>query len=118
MKHFAAILVVVLLAVPPSPTTVKEVERLQNATTVLKEILGMPESIPKDLLDRAECMIVFPSVKKVAVGVGGSYGRGAIVCRTGDRFDGNGARRRCSRSRAAASAFNSVDRRPTSCCWS
>ena len=88
MKHPAAILVVVLLATPAFADDAKEVERLQNATTVLKEILGMPESIPKDLLDRAECMIVFPSVKKVAVGVGGSYGRGAIVCRTGDRFDG------------------------------
>jgi lipid-binding SYLF domain-containing protein len=88
VKHPAAILVVVLLATPAFADDAKEVERLQNATTVLKEILGMPESIPKDLLDRAECMIVFPSVKKVAVGVGGSYGRGAIVCRTGDRFDG------------------------------
>jgi lipid-binding SYLF domain-containing protein len=88
VKHPAAILVVVLLATPAFADDAKEVERLQNATTVLKEILRMPESIPKDLLDRAECMIVFPSVKKVAVGVGGSYGRGAIVCRTGDRFDG------------------------------
>jgi lipid-binding SYLF domain-containing protein len=88
VKHPAAILVVVLLATPAFADDAKEVERLQNATTVLKEILGMPESIPKDLLDRAECVIVFPSVKKVAVGVGGSYGRGAIVCRAGDRFDG------------------------------
>lgn len=103
MKHFAGILVFVLLAGTAfanddreanrlqNATTVndaKEAERLQNAATVLREILGMPESIPKDLLDRAECVIVFPSVKKVAVGVGGSYGRGVIVCRTGDRFDG------------------------------
>ena len=88
MKHLTVILCVVLLAGPAFADDAKEVERLRNATTVLKEILGMPESIPKDLLDRAECMIVFPSVKKVAVGVGGSYGRGAIVCRTGDRFDG------------------------------
>jgi lipid-binding SYLF domain-containing protein len=105
VKHPAAILVVVLLATPAFADDAKEVERLQNATTVLKEILGMPESIPKDLLDRAECMIVFPSVKKVAVGVGGTV---SMV---------NGARRRCSRSRAGASAFNSVDRRPISCCW-
>ena len=48
----------------------------------------MPDDIPKDLLDRAECVIVFPSVKKVAVGVGGSYGRGAIVCRSGAQYDG------------------------------
>ena len=66
----------------------KENERLQNSTTVLKEILGMPDSIPKDLLDRAECVIVIPSVKKFAVGVGGSYGRGVMECRGGQAFDG------------------------------
>src|SRR6266545_4640937 len=66
----------------------KELDRLQNSTTVLKEILGIPDNIPKDLLDRAECVIVFPSVKKVAVGVGGSYGRGVMTCRGGTAFDG------------------------------
>ena len=65
-----------------------ERDRLRNCATVLKEIFGMPDSIPKDLLDRAECVIVFPSVKKVAVGVGGSYGKGAIACRSGEEFDG------------------------------
>ncbi len=66
----------------------KETDRLANAATVMKEILGMPDGIPKDLLDRAECVIVFPSVKKFAMGVGGSYGRGAMSCRTGASFDG------------------------------
>jgi lipid-binding SYLF domain-containing protein len=66
----------------------KELDRLQNSTTVLKEILGIPDDIPKDLLDRAECVIVFPSVKKLAVGVGGSYGRGVMLCRGGASFDG------------------------------
>jgi lipid-binding SYLF domain-containing protein len=66
----------------------KESERLADAALVLKEIFGMPDSIPQDLLDRAECAIVFPSVIKVAVGIGGSYGRGAIVCRTGAAYDG------------------------------
>jgi len=66
----------------------KETDRLQNAAVVLKEIFGMPDAIPQDLLDRAECAIVFPSVKKVAVGIGGSYGRGAIMCRGGESFDG------------------------------
>jgi lipid-binding SYLF domain-containing protein len=68
--------------------TEKESDRLQNAATVLKEIFGMPDSIPQDLLDKAECVIVFPSVKKVALGVGGSYGRGVISCRTGATYDG------------------------------
>jgi lipid-binding SYLF domain-containing protein len=66
----------------------KETDRLQNAATVLKEIFGMPDGIPQELLDKAECAIVFPSVKKVALGIGGSYGRGAISCREGDSFDG------------------------------
>jgi lipid-binding SYLF domain-containing protein len=66
----------------------KETDRLSSAAMVMKEILGMPDGIPKDLLDRAECVIVFPSVKKFAMGVGGSYGRGAMACRTGASFDG------------------------------
>src|SRR4029450_1528083 len=67
----------------------KEVDRLQNSATVMKEILGMPDSIPKDLLDRAECVIVIPSVKKIAVGIGGSYGRGVRACRGAQAFDGS-----------------------------
>src|SRR5580765_7394064 len=66
----------------------REVDRLQNSAIVMKEILGMPDSIPKDLLDKAECVIVVPSVKKFAVGVGGSYGRGVMTCRSGQAFDG------------------------------
>jgi lipid-binding SYLF domain-containing protein len=66
----------------------KQEDRLRNCATVLKEILDVPDDIPQDLLDRAECVLVFPSVKKVAVGVGGSYGRGAISCRTGESYEG------------------------------
>jgi lipid-binding SYLF domain-containing protein len=66
----------------------KEGDRLQNSASVMKEILGMPDSIPKDLLDRSECVIVVPSVKKFALGVGGSYGRGLMTCRSGQTFDG------------------------------
>jgi lipid-binding SYLF domain-containing protein len=65
-----------------------EDNRLRESATVLKEIFGMPDGIPSDLLDRAECVIVFPSVKKVAIGVGGSYGRGVISCRSGATYDG------------------------------
>jgi SH3 domain-containing YSC84-like protein 1 len=65
----------------------KEEDRLRAAGTVVKEILDMPD-VPGDMLHRAECVIVFPAVKKVAVGVGGSYGRGAMSCRTGDDFQG------------------------------
>ena len=80
------LLAVSLFSAPMGAET--EGDRLRNCATVLKEIFGMPDSIPKDLLDRAECVIVFPSVKKIAVGIGGSYGRGAIACRGGENFEG------------------------------
>jgi SH3 domain-containing YSC84-like protein 1 len=66
----------------------KEVDRVKDAGTVLKEILNIPDDIPKDLLDDAECVIVLPSVVKLAIGIGGSYGRGVMVCRTGEHFTG------------------------------
>ncbi len=92
-KAVRRIVLVGILAVLPCATAMaqaahKEVDRLQNSATVMKEILAMPDSIPKDLLDRSECVIVVPSVKKVAVGVGGSYGRGLMTCRGGQSFDG------------------------------
>ena len=66
----------------------KEQDRLEHAGVVMQEILDVPENIPHDLLTKAECVIVIPSMTKVALGVGGSYGRGAMVCRTGEDFMG------------------------------
>ena len=66
----------------------KEQGRLENAGLVMEEILNLPDSIPHDLLNNAECIIVVPSTTKVAIGIGGSYGRGAMVCRSGASFDG------------------------------
>ena len=66
----------------------KEQERLENSGTVLQEVMNIPDNIPQDLLEKAECVIVFPSVLKAAFIVGGSYGRGAMVCRTGEHFNG------------------------------
>src|SRR5467141_447946 len=66
----------------------KDDERLRNSGTVLKEILDVPDSIPQDLLDKADCVVVFPSVLKAAFIVGGSYGRGAMSCRKGENFMG------------------------------
>jgi len=66
----------------------KEEERLTHATTTLQEILSMPEGIPQDLLDKSECVVVFPGVTKAAFGIGGSYGRGAMTCRTGSDHTG------------------------------
>jgi len=65
-----------------------EQDRVKDAGTVLKEIIDIPDNIPKDLLDRAECVIVLPSVKKGAFGIGGSYGRGVMVCRGGEHYTG------------------------------
>ena len=66
----------------------KEQSRLENCGVVIEEILGVPENIPQALLDKAECVVVIPSVIKVAMGIGGSSGRGAMVCRTGNSFEG------------------------------
>src|SRR5467141_4887636 len=65
-----------------------EQDRLQNAGTVMREILKVPDDIPQDLIDKARCVVVMPSVLKAAFVVGGSYGRGAMVCRTGKDFTG------------------------------
>src|SRR5262245_64849739 len=66
----------------------KEEDRVGQAATVLKEIVAIPEGIPQDLLDKSECVVVFPGVKKAAIGIGGSYGRGVMTCRTGGDFTG------------------------------
>ncbi len=66
----------------------KETDRLENCGLILKEILDIPDDIPQDLLDKSECVIVYPSVLKAAFIVGGSYGRGAMTCRTGEHFTG------------------------------
>src|ERR1700737_671649 len=65
-----------------------EKDPLQNAGKVMQEILNVPDDIPQDLLDKARCVVVMPSVLKAAFVVGGSYGRGAMVCRTGKDFTG------------------------------
>jgi lipid-binding SYLF domain-containing protein len=66
----------------------KEQKRLENSGVVMKEIMNTPENIPQEVLEKADCVIVFPSVLKAAFVVGGSYGRGAMVCRTGKDFRG------------------------------
>jgi lipid-binding SYLF domain-containing protein len=66
----------------------REKERVKDAGVVLKEILNIPDDIPQDLLDKAECVIILPSVKKGAFGIGGSYGRGVMLCRGGEHYKG------------------------------
>lgn len=66
----------------------REQDRVKDAGEVLKEILNIPDNIPQELLDKAECVVVLPSVKKGALGIGGSYGRGVMVCRSGEHYKG------------------------------
>jgi len=66
----------------------KEQSRLENCGVVMEEVLNVPDNIPQELFGKAECVIVIPSMMKVAVGIGASYGRGAMVCRAGKTFDG------------------------------
>src|SRR5579864_4467023 len=89
MKKGIALLAIANLVCAAGPKSdSKEAERLESCGVVLQEILNIPDNLPGDLLDRAECVIVFPSVKKFAIGIGGSYGRGAVVCRSGAHFTG------------------------------
>src|SRR5947209_8689820 len=88
MKKFSILIISCFLSCTFMFAQEKEQDRLKEAGTVLKEILDIPDNIPKPVLDRAECVIVIPSVKKFAIGIGGSYGRGAMSCRTGEHFTG------------------------------
>ena len=81
--------VTLLAQVASASDNTKDDERLRNSGAVLKEILDVPDSIPQDLLDKADCVVVFPSVLKAAFIVGGSYGRGAMSCRKGENFRGS-----------------------------
>jgi SH3 domain-containing YSC84-like protein 1 len=85
---FTLLLALPAFAADEEKKEAKEDQRLNESAIVLKEILGMPEGIPKDLLDKAVCVVVYPSVKKAAFIVGGSYGRGVITCRSGKEFNG------------------------------
>jgi lipid-binding SYLF domain-containing protein len=75
-------------AAQPAADKNKDVDRIENSGTVVDEILNIPDDIPQDLLDKARCVIVLPSVLKAAFVVGGSYGRGVMICRTGADFKG------------------------------
>ncbi|SPF47297.1 conserved exported hypothetical protein [Candidatus Sulfotelmatobacter kueseliae] len=90
MKKFMACFVVVLMSAVATfaANDEHEQDRVKDAGAVMKEILNIPDDIPQDLLDKAECVIVLPSVKKGAFGVGASYGRGVMVCRSGEHYTG------------------------------
>ncbi|MGA8367142.1 MAG: lipid-binding SYLF domain-containing protein [Candidatus Acidiferrales bacterium] len=95
-KILSLLLTAALMGLPalflPAPTRADDKshdeDRLQNAGQVMKEIINIPDNIPQSVLDKAYCVIVLPSVLKFAIGIGGSYGRGVMTCRSGDDFRG------------------------------
>lgn len=89
MKTLLALLLTFALVLPAlAADNEKEEDRVKDSGDVLKEILDIPDNIPQDLLDKAECVIILPSVKKGAFGIGGSYGRGVMICRNGQHYTG------------------------------
>jgi len=93
MRHFVLLATIAILTFLTSVSayaddTAKDEDRLQNSGEVMKEIMDVPDSIPQKLLDRADCVVVIPTVLKAAFIVGGSYGRGAMTCRSGADFRG------------------------------
>ncbi|MGA2980950.1 MAG: lipid-binding SYLF domain-containing protein [Terriglobales bacterium] len=93
MKNRMFVVILMLACVLPVVAEDKKEEkvdeRISQSAAVFKEILGMPDGIPKDLLNKSYCVVIYPSVKKLAFGVGGSYGRGLITCRKGRDFSGS-----------------------------
>ena len=96
MKNLIALLLGVIVILQPTGPSVcwaankdKAEDRLKDCGTVLKEIIDIPDNIPQDLLDKANCVVVYPSVLKAAFVIGGSYGRGAMTCRKGENFTGS-----------------------------
>src|SRR6204780_2089573 len=87
-KVIASFLVLCFLATAMFADDEHEEERVQDAGQVIKDILNIPDDIPQDLLDKAECLVILPSVKKGAFGVGASYGRGVMICRSGEHYTG------------------------------
>src|ERR1700693_5228196 len=88
MKRFLIVTLVLALTGLPVFAQKEQEERLRNCGDVFKEISHIPENIPDSLLQKSVCVLVIPSVKKAAFVIGGSYGRGAITCRTGANLDG------------------------------
>ncbi|HXA83322.1 MAG TPA: lipid-binding SYLF domain-containing protein [Methylomirabilota bacterium] len=88
MKRSLVIGVCLSLAAGAVYAATKETKRLENCGDVMQEVLNIPDNLPRQVLDKAECVIVFPSVLKLAFGMGKEYGRGAMVCRTGKEFNG------------------------------
>ncbi len=89
MKKKMMVFALCLAVASPMFAQKKEAERMDNSATVLRELLVGNSGLPASILDQADCVVIFPSVKKVAVGIGGSYGRGVLICRNGGEMNGD-----------------------------
>ncbi len=88
MKKISVVLMLLILIASPGFAQQKERDRVANAGQVMQEILNIPDDIPQSVIDKADCVVVLPSVLKLAFGFGGSYGRGVMTCRSGEDFKG------------------------------
>lgn len=88
MKKVCALFTLLFMIGSSAFAQSKEQDRVANAGQVMKEILNIPDDIPQNIIDKADCVVVLPSVLKFAFGFGGSYGRGVMTCRGGDDFKG------------------------------
>src|SRR6187549_3330604 len=88
MRVIAGLLALILAGPVLTASDDTEQERLESSAVALQEILDIPDALPKELLNKAECVAIMPSVKKFALGIGGSYGKGVLVCRSGKNFTG------------------------------
>src|SRR5277367_4414283 len=88
MKSTVVALSLMGLMVLPAFGQDKEADRVMSAGTVISEIMNVPDDIPQSVIDKADCVVVLPSVVKAAFVVGGSYGRGVMTCRSGADFRG------------------------------
>jgi len=88
MKRIVSLVATMCLIGLPAFAQKDENNRIENSGKVMVEILNVPDDIPADILNKAECVIVMPSVMKFAIGIGGSYGRGVMTCRSGKEFNG------------------------------
>jgi SH3 domain-containing YSC84-like protein 1 len=86
-KIISGVAVLALLALPVVGQD-KEEDRVEKAGTLISEIMNIPDNVPQDVIDKADCVVVLPSVLKFAIGIGGSYGRGVMTCRGGKTFHG------------------------------
>src|SRR5215472_981998 len=116
MNRKVALAIVSSLAIPLVAAD-KIDQRITESTTVLKTIVAK-EGIPKSVLDRAACVLVYPGVRKVGVGIGVTYGRGVLSCHTGKDWNGPWSRQPCFHSTQVVWGHSWAAAQPTTCFWS